>query len=165
VQGGPSWMHPGRSATLQFGPQNQIGCFGELHPSVLKTLGADGPVMALEILLDAIPAPKARPTKMKPRLDLSELQPLTRDFAFLVDRKVKADDVLKAARAADRALIADVSLFDIYEGKGVAEGAKSLAIEVTLQPKEKTLTDAEIEAVAAKIVAEVGKKTGATLRG
>jgi phenylalanyl-tRNA synthetase beta chain len=165
VQGGPSWMHPGRSATLQFGPQNPIGCFGELHPSVLKALNADGPVMALEIQLDAIPAPKARPTKMKPRLDLSELQPLSRDFAFLVDRSVKADDVLKAARAADRALIADVSLFDVYEGKGVAGGAKSLAIEVTLQPRDKTLTDAEIEAVAARIVAEVGKKTGATLRG
>ncbi len=165
VPGGPSWMHPGRSATLQFGPQNPIGCFGELHPATLKALDADGPVMALEILLDAIPAPKARPTKMKPKLELSELQPLTRDFAFLVDRKVKADDLLKAARAAERSLIADVALFDVYEGKGVGEGQKSLAIAVTLQPQEKTLTDAEIEAVAAKIVAEVAKKTGATLRG
>lgn len=165
VPGGPSWMHPGRSATLQFGPQNQIGCFGELHPSVLKALDIEGPVMGLEILLDAIPAPKARPTKMKPKLELSELQPLTRDFAFLVDRKIRADDLVKAARTADRTLISDVTLFDLYEGKGVAEGQKSLAIEVTLQPREKTLTDAEIEAVAAKIVAEVGKKTGATLRG
>jgi phenylalanyl-tRNA synthetase beta chain len=165
VPGGPSWLHPGRSATLQFGPQNPVGCFGELHPAVLKALDADGPVMALEILLDAIPAPKARPTKMKPKLELSELQPLTRDFAFLVDRTVKADDVLKAARAAERALIADVALFDVYEGKGVGEGRKSLAIAVTLQPREKTLTDAEIEAVAAKIVGEVGKKTGAMLRG
>jgi phenylalanyl-tRNA synthetase beta chain len=165
VSGGPSWLHPGRSATLQFGPQNQIGCFGELHPSLLKALDAEGPVMALEILLDAIPAPKARPTRMKPRLELSELQPLTRDFAFLVDGTVKADDVLKAARAAERTLIADVSLFDVYAGKGVGEGRKSLAIEVTLQPKDKTLTDAEIEAVAAKIVAEVAKKTGAVLRG
>lgn len=165
VPGGPSWMHPGRSAVLQFGPQNQIGCFGELHPSVLKQLDADGPVMALELLLDAIPAPKARPTKMKPKLDLSELQPLNRDFAFLVDRKVKADDVLKAARAAERTLIADVALFDVYEGKGVPEGKKSLGVEVTLQPREKTMTDAEIEAVAAKIVADVAKKTGAVLRG
>jgi phenylalanyl-tRNA synthetase beta chain len=165
VQGGPSWMHPGRSATLQFGPQNQIGCFGELHPSVLKALDADGPVMALEILIDAIPAPKSRPTKMRPKLELSELQPLNRDFAFLVDQKVKADDVLKAARAAERTLVTDVSLFDVYEGKGVPEGKKSLAVEVTLQPREKTLTDAEIEAVAAKIVAEVAKKTGAVLRG
>jgi phenylalanyl-tRNA synthetase beta chain len=165
VPGGPSWMHPGRSATLQFGPQNPIGCFGELHPSVLKALDADGPVMALEILLDAIPAPKSRPTKMKPKLELSELQPLNRDFAFLVDQKVKADDVLKAARAAERTLVTDVSLFDVYEGKGVPDGKKSLAVEVTLQPREKTLTDAEIEAVAAKIVAEVAKKTGAVLRG
>jgi phenylalanyl-tRNA synthetase beta chain len=165
VPGGPSFLHPGRSATLQFGPQNKIGCFGEVHPSVLKALDIEGPVMALEIVLDAIPAPKARPTKMKPKLELSELQPVVRDFAFLVGRAVKADDVLKAARAADRALIADVALFDLYEGKGVAEGQKSLAVEVTLQPKEKTLTDAEIEAVAAKVVAEVAKKTGATLRG
>ncbi len=164
VPGGPSWMHPGRSATLQFGPQNQIGCFGELHPTVLKALDSDGPVVGLEILLDAIPAPKTRPTKMKPKLELSEFQPLTRDFAFLVDRKVKADDLMKAARAADRTMIAEVSLFDVYEGKGVADGQKSLAIEVTLQPKEKTLTDAEIEAIAAKIVAEVTKKTGAVLR-
>jgi phenylalanyl-tRNA synthetase beta chain len=165
VPGGPSWLHPGRSATLQFGPQNPVGCFGELHPSVLKALDVGGPVMGLEILLDAIPAPKARPTKMKPKLEMSELQPLTRDFAFVVDRKVRADDLVKAARAADRALIVDVALFDLYEGKGVAEGRKSLAIEVTLQPRGKTLTDAEIDAVSAKIVAEVGKKTGATLRG
>ncbi len=143
----------------------QIGCFGELHPSVLKALDADGPVMALEILLDAIPAPKARPTKMKPKLEISDLQPLSRDFAFLVDRTVKADDVLKAARAAERQLVTDVQLFDIYEGKGVPDGKKSLAVEVTIQPKDKTLTDAEIEAVTAKIVAEVAKKTGAALRG
>jgi phenylalanyl-tRNA synthetase beta chain len=165
VPGGPSWMHPGRSAALQFGPQNRIGCFGELHPSVLKALDADGPVMAFEILLDAIPAPKARPTKMKPKLELSDLQPLSRDFAFLVDASVRADDVLKAARAAERQLVTDVQLFDVYEGKGVPEGKKSLAVEVTLQPKDKTLTDVEIEAVAARIVAEVAKKTGATLRG
>jgi phenylalanyl-tRNA synthetase beta chain len=164
VPGGPPWLHPGRSATLQFGPQNAVGCFGEVHPAVLKALGADGPVVAFEILLDAIPAPKARPTKMKPKLELSGFQPLSRDFAFVVDRKVRADDVLKAARAADRAMIADVALFDVYEGKGVAEGQKSLAIEVTLQPKDKTLTDAEIEAVTARIVAEVARKTGAVLR-
>jgi phenylalanyl-tRNA synthetase beta chain len=163
--GGPSWMHPGRSATLQFGPQNQIGCFGELHPAVLSALGSDGPVVAFEILLDAIPAPKARPTKMRPKLELSEFQPLARDFAFLVDRKVKADDVLKAVRAADRTLVTDVGLFDLYEGKGVPDGQKSLGVAVTLQPREKTLTDAEIEAVMARIVAEVAKKTGATLRG
>ena len=91
--------------------------------------------------------------------------PLDRDFAFLVDHTVRAGDVVKAAQAADRALIANVAVFDLYEGKGVPEGKKSLAIAVTLQPREKTLTEAEIEAISAKIVEEVGKKTGAVLRG
>ncbi len=165
VEGGPAFLHPGRSATLQFGPNGGIGCFGELHPATLKALGVDGPVVAFEIMLDALPAPKAKATKMKPKLELSSLQPLVRDFAFLVDRTIRADDVLKAARGAERALIGDVRLFDIYEGKGVMPGQKSLGVEVTLVPKDKTLTDGEIEAIAARIVAEVAKKIGATLRG
>jgi phenylalanyl-tRNA synthetase beta chain len=165
LAGGPSWFHPGRSGVLQFGPQNQVGCFGEIHPSLLKALDIKGPLVMAEILLDSLPAPKARPTKMKPKLEMSELQPLRRDFAFIVKSDTKADDVLKAARAADRVLITGVSLFDVYEGKGVEPGHKSLAIEVTLQPKDKTFTDAEIEGVSQKVVAEVSKKTGATLRG
>jgi phenylalanyl-tRNA synthetase beta chain len=164
VSGGPAWLHPGRSAVLQFGPQNTIGCFGEVHPRILKALDIKGPLVALEILLDAIPAPKVRLTRMKPKLELSELQPLTRDFAFVVDQSVKADDVLKTARGSDRSLITDVSLFDAYEGKGIEPGKKSLAIEVTLQPKDKTLTDAEIETLAQKLVADVVKKTGGVLR-
>ena len=165
VAGGPAWFHPGRSGTLQFGPKNIVGWFGELHPRVLDALKADGPVVAFEILLDDIPAPKAKPTKVKAKLELSEFMALERDFAFIVDRGVKAADITKAAQAAERALITDVGVFDIYEGIGVPEGKKSVAISVTLQPREKTLTDAEIEAVAAKVVAEVTKKTGATLRG
>jgi phenylalanyl-tRNA synthetase beta chain len=164
VPGGPSWLHPGRSAIMQFGPQNPVGCFGEVHPRILKELDIKGPLVAIEILLDAIPAPKARPTKMKPKLEMSEFQPLTRDFAFVVDERVKADDLIKAARGADRALITEISLFDVYQGKGIEPGKKSLAIEVTLQPKEKTLTDAEIDAVSQKLIADVTKKTGATLR-
>jgi phenylalanyl-tRNA synthetase beta chain len=165
VPGGPAWLHPGRSATLQFGPQNPIGCFGEVHPQVLKALDIKGPLVAVEILLDAIPAPKAKPTRMKPRLDLSPFQPVTRDFAFIVDGKVKAEDLLKVARGIDRALVSDVTLFDVYEGKGMEPGQKSLGLAVTLQPKERTLTDAEIEAIGAKLVAEAAKKTGAVLRG
>jgi phenylalanyl-tRNA synthetase beta chain len=165
VPGGPAWLHPGRSATLQFGPQNQIGCFGEVHPRILKELDIKGPLVAIEILLDAIPAPKAKPTKMRPKLDLSAFQPVTRDFAFIVDGKVKADELLKVARGIDRALVSDVTLFDVYEGKGVEPGKKSLAIAVTLQPKDRTLTDAEIDALAQKLVAEAAKKTGAVLRG
>ncbi len=165
VSGGPAWLHPGRSGILQFGPQNPIGCFGELHPRILKELDIKGPLVAVEILLDAIPAPKMRPTKMKPKLEMSEFQALTRDFAFVVDQSVKADDLIRAARASDKAMVSDVSLFDVYEGKGVEPGKKSLAIEVTLQPKEKTLTDAEIDAIAQKLITEVTKKTGAVLRG
>ncbi len=164
VPGGPPWFHPGRSATLQFGPKAVIGHFGELHPRALKTLDVDGPIAAFEIVLDALPAPKAKPTRIKPRLELSDLQPLARDFAFILDRDAAAGDLAKAVASVDRALISDVSVFDVYEGVGVPEGKKSVGVAVTLQPREKTLTDAEIEVVAQKIVAEAAKRTGATLR-
>ena len=164
VAGCPSFLHPGRSGTLQFGPKNIVGWFGEIHPRVLDGLGAEGPLAVFEIALDALPAPKAKPTKAKPKLELSALMPLERDFAFVVDSDVQAADLLKAVTGAERALIADVGVFDIYQGPGVPEGKKSVAVSVRLQPREKTLTDAEIEAVAARIVAEAGKKTGAILR-
>jgi phenylalanyl-tRNA synthetase beta chain len=165
VTGGPEWYHPGRSATLQFGPKGVIGAFGELHPRLLKAMDAKGPLVAFEIILDRLPPPKARATRMKPKLALPDFQPVTRDFAFIVGRDVPAGEMARAAQAADRALISDVSVFDIYEGVGVPEGAKSVALAVTLQPTEKTLTDTEIEAVAARIVAEMAKKHGASLRG
>ena len=165
VPGGPAWFHPGRCASLQFGPKNIIGHFGELHPGILEAMDASGPMVAFEFILDDVPAPKARPTKARPKLDLPELRPLERDFAFIVDEHVRAADVLKAAQAADRVLVAGISLFDVYEGAGIAPGKKSLALAATLQPREKTLTDVEIEAVCAKIIAEVAKKTGGSLRG
>ncbi|GJE16855.1 phenylalanine--tRNA ligase subunit beta [Methylobacterium marchantiae] len=165
VAGGPGWLHPGRSGTMQFGPKNQIGYFGEIHPRVMKALDLKGTLVAFEITLDAVPLPKHRPTKVKPALALSDFQPISRDFAFVVGRDVAAGDVVKAAQAAERKLIAGIDVFDIYEGAGIPEGAKSVAIAVRLQPVERTLTDAEIEAVTGKIVAEVARKTGATLRG
>jgi phenylalanyl-tRNA synthetase beta chain len=165
VAGGPAFLHPGRSATLQFGPKNVVGWFGELHPRALEAMDAAGPLVAFEILLDALPASKARPTRAKPKLELSDFQPLERDFAFIVDRKVGAGDLIKAAQGADRQMIVNVGVFDLYQGPGVPEGKKSVALNVTLQPREKTLTDLEIEAISARIVAEVGKKTGAELRG
>ncbi|WP_294533160.1 phenylalanine--tRNA ligase subunit beta [uncultured Rhodoblastus sp.] len=164
VPGGPDFLHPGRSATLQFGPKNIVGWFGELHPLVLEAFDATGPLVAFEIILDALPAPKARPTKAKPKLELSDFQPVERDFAFIVDQSVRAADLIKAAQGADRHLIVNVGVFDLYAGPGVPEGKKSVALNVTLQPREKTLTDIEIDAVAAKIVAEASKKTGALLR-
>jgi phenylalanyl-tRNA synthetase beta chain len=165
VPGGPDWLHPGRSGTIQIGPQNVLGTFGELHPRALEVLRADGPLMAFEVILDRIPAAKQRPTRAKPVLELSAFQPVSRDFAFIVDRTVKAGDMVRAAQSVDKKLITDVTVFDVYEGKGIDPDKKSLAIAVTMQPREKTMTDQEIDAVAAKIVAEVTKKTGGTLRG
>jgi len=165
VAGGPSWLHPGRSGTIQMGPQNILGVFGEMHPRALEALGADGPLIAFEVILERIPDAKAKATRAKPLLELSAFQPVSRDFAFIVDRKVLAGDIVRAAQAADRKLITAVTVFDVYEGKGIDPDKKSIAIAVTLQPREKTLTDQEIDAVAAKIVAEVTKKTGGTLRG
>jgi phenylalanyl-tRNA synthetase beta chain len=165
ASGAPPWFHPGRSGTIQIGPQNVLGHFGELHPRALEALDAEGPLVAFEIVLERIPEPKARGTRAKPPLELSLFQPVERDFAFVVDREVKAADIVRAAQSADRKLITGVTVFDLYEGAGIAPGKKSVAIAVTLQPRERTMTDAEIEALAAKIVAEVGKRTGGVLRG
>jgi phenylalanyl-tRNA synthetase beta chain len=164
VPGGPAWFHPGRSGTIQIGPQNILGHFGELHPSALEALDAEGPLVAFEVILERIPEPKAKATRAKPVLELSPFHPVERDFAFVVERNVKAADVVRAAAGVDRKLITGVSVFDVYEGTGIAPGKKSIAIAVTLQPRERTMTDAEIEALAAKIVAEVSKRTGGVLR-
>lgn len=161
-----NWWHPGRSGVLRLGPKNLLAEFGELHPRVLKALGVEGRVIGFEILLDGIPSPKKKAeTKARPALDRAGLTPVKRDFAFLVDSAVAADTLVRAAKGADKAMITDVSVFDVYAGKGVPEGQVSLAIEAVIQPREKTLTDKEIDAVAAKIVASVEKATGAALRG
>ncbi|MEA2989108.1 MAG: phenylalanyl-tRNA synthetase beta chain [Alphaproteobacteria bacterium] len=165
VPGGPPWFHPGRSGTIQIGPQNILGHFGELHPRALEALDAKGPLVAFEVILEKIPEPKAKPTRAKPVLELSPFQPVERDFAFVVDRAVKAADIVRTAQAVDRKLITGVTVFDVYEGEGIAPGKTSIAIAVTMQPRDKTMTEAEIDAIAAKIVAEVGKRTGGVLRG
>ncbi len=164
VPSAPAWFHPGRSGTIQIGPQNVLGHFGELHPRALEDLDAEGPLVAFEVILERIPEPKAKATRAKSALELSLFQPVDRDFAFVVDRSVKAADLVRAAQSADRKLIAGVAVFDVYEGPGIEPGKKSIAIAVTIQPRDKTMTDAEIEALAAKIVAEVGKRTGGVLR-
>ncbi len=165
LPGGTNWLHPGRSGTIQIGPQNVLGYFGELHPRTLAALRADGPMVAFEVILDRIPEARQRLTHAKAALELSAFQPVSRDFAFILDRAVKAGDVVRAAQGVDKKLIASVTIFDVYEGKGIEDGKKSIAIAVTLQPREKTMTDEEIDAVAARIVAEVGKRTGGVLRG
>ena len=165
VPGGPAWFHPGRSGTIQIAPQNVLGHFGELHPRAVAGLKAEGPLVAFEVILEKIPEPKARPTRARPLLDVSPFQPVERDFAFVVDSSVKAADIVRTAQNADKKLISNVVVFDVYEGKGIDPGKKSIAIAVTIQPREKTMTDAEIEALAGKIVAEVTKRTGGVLRG
>jgi phenylalanyl-tRNA synthetase beta chain len=141
-----------------------LGHFGELHPRALEALRADGPIVAFEVILERIPEPRAKATRAKAVLELPPFQPVERDFAFVVDRGVKAGDIVRAAQGVDRKLIINVTVFDIYEGDGIQAGKKSIAIAVTIQPREKTMTDQEIEALAAKIVAEVGKRTGGALR-
>jgi phenylalanyl-tRNA synthetase beta chain len=157
----PGFYHPGRSGLVRQGPKTVLASFGEVHPRVLAALDLPGPAVAFEVFLDAIPEPKRR---KKGAPDLPSFQPLRRDFAFLVDEGVAAEALLRAARGAERTLITDVALFDRYAGDKLPEGKVSLALQVTIQPREATLTDAQIEAVAEKIVAAVSKATGAVLR-
>ena len=162
--GGPGWWRPGRYARLQLGPKAVIAAFGEIHPTTLKALDAPGPVYAFEIWVEAIPEAKKKAVKTKPALTLSPLMPLTRDFAFVVARDRPAGEVIRAVHSADRVLIAGARVFDVYEGPGVEEGKKSVAVEVTIQPRDKTLTDAEIEALSARIITAAAKSAGASLR-
>jgi phenylalanyl-tRNA synthetase beta chain len=165
VQEGPRpWWRPGRAARLQLGPKAVLAEVGEIHPRVLKLLDVEGPIYAFEAWIEAIPEPKKKAVKTRAALALSPFMPLRRDFAFVVERETAAGDIVRAVQSADRQLIAGVRVFDVYEGPGVAAGRKSVAVEVTLQPREKTLEDAEIEAISAKIVAAAGKATGAVLR-
>ncbi|HEY5046570.1 MAG TPA: phenylalanine--tRNA ligase subunit beta, partial [Rhizomicrobium sp.] len=160
--GAPGWYHPGRSGTLALGPKT-LAIFGELHPRILAAFDLKGAAAAFEIFLDAIPEPKNK-SKTRGAFAPSPFPAVERDFAFVVDEQMAAEEIVKAARNTDRALIERVEVFDVYQGKGVADGKKSIAIAVRLQPKDRTLTDPEIEAVAQKIVAAVTKATGATLR-
>ena len=160
--GAPAWYHPGRSGTLALGPK-LLARFGDIHPKVLAAFDLKGPVSGFEVLLEALPEAKSK-GKARPVFSPSPFQAVERDFAFLVDVTVPADDILRAARSAERNLIEAVAIFDVYEGKGVPEGKKSLAISVRIQPKDKTLTEPEIEVVAQKIVTGVAKATGAALR-
>lgn len=159
---GPQF-HPGQSATLRLGPKTVLARFGALHPATLKAFDVDGPVMAVELFLDAIP-PRRNAQFARPAYAPPALQPVTRDFAFLVPAELSAGDLMRAARGADKAAIVDARVFDVFAGQGVPDGRKSIAIEVTLQPGEKSFTDAEIKAVSDRIVAAAAK-LGGELRG
>ncbi|MEK7801151.1 MAG: phenylalanine--tRNA ligase subunit beta, partial [Pseudomonadota bacterium] len=158
----PRWYHPGRSGTLRMG-NTVIAHFGEIHPAVLNQMKITAPVVGFELFIENVPEQKRKGTA-KSLLELSPFQPVSRDFAFLADANIDADAFVKTIKAADRNVISAVEIFDIYTGKGIDTGKKSVAIAVTLQPKDHTLTEAEIDGISQKIVALVEQKTGAVLR-
>ncbi|WP_047460910.1 phenylalanine--tRNA ligase subunit beta [Rhizobium rhizogenes] len=164
-QGGPAWYHPGRSGTIKMGPKVVLGYFGEFHPKTLEALDVTGALAGFEVYIDAMPEPKKKATRTKPALELSPFQAVKRDFAFVVDKSVEAGAIIRAATGADRKLITGVNVFDIFEGASLGEDKKSIAIEVQIQPAERTLTDEDFEALTQKIVANVTKTTGGVLRG
>ena len=157
----PTWFHPGQSGVIRQGPKLILATFGTLHPAVMAALDLAGPAAAFEVFLDRVPEPKRR---KRAAPDLPTFQPVRRDFAFLVAADVAADAVLRAARGAERTLITEARLFDVFQGGSVPEGRKSVAVEVVFQPRERTLTDAEIEVAAGKVMAAVAKATGGELR-
>ncbi|MBY3323529.1 phenylalanine--tRNA ligase subunit beta [Rhizobium laguerreae] len=163
-QGGPEWYHPGRSGTIKMGPKVVLGYFGEFHPLTLEALDVSGALCGFEVYVDAMPEAKRKATRTKPALELSPFQLVRRDFAFVVDKTVEAGAIVKAAIGADRKLVTGVNVFDIFEGASVGDGKKSVAIEVQIQPVERTLTDEDFEALTQKIVASVMKFTGGVLR-
>ncbi len=160
----PEYFHPGRSGALRLG-KNILAYFGEIHPAILEEMDIKTPLVGFEVFLENIPAPRQKSGTEKSFLKLEPLQPLNRDFAFLVDDKIAVEDVLRAAKAADKKLIKEASIFDIYTGKGVDEGKKSVALNITIQPQDETLTDAQIEEISQKVIALIQDKTGGTLRG
>ncbi|WP_165216064.1 phenylalanine--tRNA ligase subunit beta [Affinirhizobium pseudoryzae] len=163
-QGGPAWYHPGRCGTIKMGPKVVLGHFGEFHPNTLSALDVSGALCGFEVYLDAMPEPKKKATRTKPALELSPFQMVKRDFAFVVEKAVDAGSIIKAATSADRKLITGVNVFDVFEGASLGEGKKSIAIEVLIQPTDKTLTDEDFDALTKKIVGNVEKTTGGTLR-
>ncbi|CDZ26294.1 phenylalanine--tRNA ligase subunit beta [Neorhizobium galegae] len=163
-KGAPEWYHPGRSGTIKMGPKVVLGYFGEFHPKTLAALDVSGALCGFEVFLDAMPEPKKKATRTKPPLELSPFQVVKRDFAFVVSSDVEAGAIVKAASTADRKLITGVNVFDVFEGASLGEGRKSVAIEVLIQPVERTLTDEDFDALTARIVANVEKTTGGTLR-
>lgn len=162
VREAPAWYHPGRSGAVKIG-KTVLAYFGELHPKILKAMDVKTTVCACEVFLDRLPPAKKKNGKGVKTLKLSAFTPIFRDLAFLVDRKVDADKIVSAAKNTDKVLITDVSVFDLYEGEALGD-KKSVAIQLTIQPVEKTMTDEEIESVCRRVVDAVGVATGATLR-
>ena len=164
LRNGPDWWHPGRHGVICLGPKKVLGIFGELHPRVLAAMDVKGPAMAFTLWPDEVPLPR-KSGATRPALQISDLQAVERDFAFVVDAGVEALTLVNAAMGADKELISDVRVFDEFIGGSLGEGRKSIAITVRMQPRDATLKDKDIEAVGAKVVEKVSKATGGVLRG
>jgi len=164
-RGAPDWYHPGRSGLIKLGPKTVLGHFGEFHPNTLDALDVSGPLCGFEVFIDAIPEAKRKATRTKPSLNLSAFQAVRRDFAFVVDTDVPAATLVRAAQGADKALIAGVNVFDLFAGPSLGEGKKSVAIEITIQPRDRTLTDEDLDKLAKSVIANVEKSSGGVLRG
>ena len=160
----PAWYHPGRSGSLRLGPNQALATFGEVHPGILKALGVDGPAVAFEVFLGAIPARRDKKLRTRKALNVSDLQVVDRDFAFLVRDEVSAQRIVNAAKSAAKDRIRSVTVFDLYAGKDLDAGAKSVAISVRFAPKERTFTDQEIDALCDRVVSAVVKATGGEQR-
>ncbi|MCF1505060.1 phenylalanine--tRNA ligase subunit beta [Afifella sp. H1R] len=160
---GPDWYHPGRVGTVTLGPKNKLATFGELHPHILEAFDVSGPLVGFEIDIDAIPVPKSQ-RAARAALKISGYQAVRRDFAFVIEDNVPAEKLVRAAKGAEKSLISQVNVFDVFRGAAIGEGYKSIAIEVTLTPEDRTLTEAEIEAVSSRVVQAVEKATGGQLR-
>jgi phenylalanyl-tRNA synthetase beta chain len=165
VQGAPTWFHPGRSGTLQLGPKIVLAHFGELHPAVLKAMKIEGPLVGFEIHLNNVPFPKDnRQGKTRPAIKVFPLQAVERDFSFIIDKAITAERVVTAASTADKILISEVKVFDVFAGGSLGANQISIGISVKLQPTGATLTDAEIDEISNKIIANVSEKVGGVLR-
>ncbi len=164
ISGGPDWYHPGRSGTIQLGPKLILATFGEIHPLTLEAIDVNGPMCGFEVWLDSIPEPRKKATRTKPPLEISSLQAVHRDFSFVIDQDIQAASLVRTISGSDKKLIRNVQIFDLFEGASLGAGKKSIAVEVTLQPVNKTLTDEEIDTVSARIIHNVEKSTGGTLR-
>jgi phenylalanyl-tRNA synthetase beta chain len=167
LRGAGDWWHPGRHGMVCLGPKKVLGIYGEIHPRVALAMGVKGRVVGFTLFLEEVPFPRTASTT-RAALTLDDLQPVSRDFAFVVDAGVEAQALVQAARGADKILIAEAHVFDEFAGERAAaqmgRGKKSLALTVLLQPRDRTLTEAEIEAVSASIIDKVTKATGGSLR-
>jgi len=162
--GAPGWYHPGRSGVIKLGPKVILGHFGEFHPETLQHLDVESPLCGFEVFLEAVPEARKKATRTRPPLALSALQKVTRDFAFIVDKSVPAASLIRAAAGADKKLIHAVQVFDVFEGESVGADKKSVAIEVAIQPTERTLTEEDLESLGKKIIDNVVKTTKGALR-